>query len=303
MLSKIEKNTRKLFHGIHSKHLAEKNSVSRLRALISSKKLGLSKNYLDNKRCLDAGCGSSFHGSINLLKMGAQEVVAIDLNKSIFSHVKRIKKVIPKNKKLTVKVASVLKLPFENETFDFVLCQGVMHHTTNPEKAVKECYRVLKKGGYAYFQICGKGGIVQEFLMDFLRKQYKEDILIKKFFKDLNKIKFTQFINKIKSKIKRNKSLETKATLQFLNSLITLVDDDLILTVQDRVLSPLYYQYNFSEVSKLMKKCKFKSIKRVFTYPSYKNLRNTVAYYYNKPNDKISKLLYGSGLINVLCKK
>ena len=303
MLNDLENKTRSIFHKIHTKHLSEKTSVSRLRSLLSMKNFGLNKSYLKNKKCLDAGCGSSFHGSINLLRMGAQEVVAIDLNKTIFSNIKKIKKEIPKGKKLTVKVANVLNLPFEKESFDFVLCQGVMHHTSNPEKAVKECYRVLKKGGYAYFQICGKGGIIQEFLMDFLRKQYNEDIVIKKFLKNLNKKNFSNLINKIKSKIKKNNSLETRAALQFLNSLNILVDEDLILTIQDRVLSPKYYQFDYLEVSRLMKKNKFKNIKRVFTYPKYKNLRNIVSYYYNKPDDKISKLLYGSGLINVLCKK
>ena len=139
--------------------------------------------------------------------------------------------------------------------------------------------------------------------MDFLRKQYNEDIVIKKFLKNLNKKNFSNLINKIKSKVKKNNSLETRAALQFLNSLNILVDEDLILTIQDRVLSPKYYQFDYLEVSRLMKKNKFKNIKRVFTYPKYKNLRNIVSYYYNKPDDKISKLLYGSGLINVLCKK
>ena len=303
MLSKIEKNTRKLFHGIHSKHLSDTTSVSRLRSLISSKKLGLPRNYLKNKKCLDAGCGSSFHGSINLLRMGADEVVGLDLNKTIFSHYKKIKKLIPKEKKLTIKVGSVLKLPYKNNSFDFVLCQGVMHHTTNPEKAISECFRVLKKNGYAYFQICGKGGLIQEFLMDFLRNQFQKDPIVKNFLRNLNKQKFVSLINYMKLKIKKNKNKETKASLQFLNSLITLVDEDLILTIKDRVLSPLYYQYDFPEVVRLMKKNKFKKIKRVYTYPVYKNLRNTVSYFYNKPNEKISKLLYGSGLINVLCKK
>tara|TARA_B100000989_G_C19512294_1_gene459763 strand:- start:91 stop:1002 length:912 start_codon:yes stop_codon:yes gene_type:complete len=303
MLNKLENKTRSLFHQIHTKHLSEKTSVSRLRSLLSLKKFGLNKGYLKNKKCLDAGCGSSFHGSVNLLRMGAQEVVAIDLNKSIFSNIKKIRKEIPVGKKLTVKIANVLELPFENKSFDFVLCQGVMHHTSNPEKAVKECYRVLKKGGYVYFQICGKGGLIQEFLMDFLRNQYKQDIVINKFIKNLNKEKFSNLIKKIKYRVKKNNSLESRTTVKFLNNLNTLVDEDLILTIKDRVLSPKYYQFNYNEVSRMMKKNKFKKIKRVFTYPKYKNLRNIVSYYYNKPDDSISKLLYGSGLINVLCKK
>ena len=98
MLNKLENKTRSLFHQIHTKHLSEKTSVSRLRSLLSLKKFGLNKGYLKNKKCLDAGCGSSFHGSVNLLRMGAQEVVAIDLNKSIFSNIKKLRKEIPVGK-------------------------------------------------------------------------------------------------------------------------------------------------------------------------------------------------------------
>ena len=302
-IDKIEKSTRKLFHELHTKHLSEKTSVSRLRSLLSSKKLGLNERYLVGKKCLDAGCGSSFHGTINLFQMGAEEVVSLDLNKTIYSHEKKIRKLISSNKKLTVKTGSVLKLPFKNNSFDFVLCQGVMHHTTNPVKAVKECYRVLRKGGYAYFQICGKGGIIQEFLMDFMRRQYKEDKKVKKFMNELNKKNFDIMLKYISSKIHRQNDIGSKASAQFIKNLQILVDEDLILTIKDRVLSPLYFQYDFKEVKILMKKSKFKSIKRVFTYPKYTNLRNLVSYFYSKPDNHYSKLLYGSGLINVLCKK
>jgi ubiquinone/menaquinone biosynthesis C-methylase UbiE len=303
MLRKIEKNTRNIFHKLHTSHLSQTKSVSRLRNLINEKKLGLKNNYLKGKECLDAGCGSSFHGSLNLLNLGAKKVTALDLNKSIFAHKKKIKKLIPKNSILEIKIGSVLKLPFKDNTFDFILCQGVIHHTIDPKKAVKECFRTLKKGGYAYFQICGKGGIIQECVMNFLRQHYKNDILFKKFLVSLNKKKFNIFINKIKSRINKENSATYKISINFLKNLSYLIDEDLILTIKDRVLSPLYYQYTYDEVIKLMKVCNFTKIKRVYTYPKYKNLRNIVAYFYNKPNDYTSKLLYGSGLINIICKK
>ena len=37
---------------------------------------------------------------------------------------------------------------FENETFDFVLCNGVLHHTKNPYKAFSNIAGYLKKDGY-----------------------------------------------------------------------------------------------------------------------------------------------------------
>lgn len=45
--------------------------------------------------------------------------------------------------------ADAEKLPFKNESFDFVYCDGVLHHTTEPEKGLAEIYRVLKKGHLA----------------------------------------------------------------------------------------------------------------------------------------------------------
>ena len=71
-IDKIEKSTRKLFHELHTKHLSEKTSVSRLRSLLSSKKLGLNERYLVGKKCLDAGCGSSFSWNYKFISNGCR---------------------------------------------------------------------------------------------------------------------------------------------------------------------------------------------------------------------------------------
>lgn len=39
------------------------------------------------------------------------------------------------------------KLPFSDETFDFVTCRIAPHHFPNTEKFIREVYRVLKDGG------------------------------------------------------------------------------------------------------------------------------------------------------------
>jgi ubiquinone/menaquinone biosynthesis C-methylase UbiE len=45
-------------------------------------------------------------------------------------------------------------LPFNDETFDFVLSDQVIEHVENPQKAIQESYRVLKKGGTAIHTTC-----------------------------------------------------------------------------------------------------------------------------------------------------
>ena len=46
--------------------------------------------------------------------------------------------------------ASADSLPFESETFDFVLCTEVLEHCREPGTVVAEIARVLKPGGYAF---------------------------------------------------------------------------------------------------------------------------------------------------------
>ena len=47
----------------------------------------------------------------------------------------------------------ICDLPFEDESFDVILCNHVLEHIPNDEKALKELYRILKKGGWGVFQV------------------------------------------------------------------------------------------------------------------------------------------------------
>ena len=49
--------------------------------------------------------------------------------------------------------ADICNLPFENETFDVILCNHVLEHIPDDTKAMSEMHRVLKKGGWGIFQI------------------------------------------------------------------------------------------------------------------------------------------------------
>lgn len=49
--------------------------------------------------------------------------------------------------------ADICDLPFENESFDFILCNHVLEHIPEDQKAMEELYRILKPGGTAILQI------------------------------------------------------------------------------------------------------------------------------------------------------
>lgn len=49
--------------------------------------------------------------------------------------------------------ADICNLPFEDNSFDFILCNHVLEHIPDDQKAMKELYRILEPGGTAILQI------------------------------------------------------------------------------------------------------------------------------------------------------
>ncbi|MBA4374499.1 MAG: SAM-dependent methyltransferase [Thermodesulfovibrio sp.] len=48
---------------------------------------------------------------------------------------------------------SVTDIQFEDNSFDVIICNQVLEHVQDDNTAMKEIYRVLKKGGYAVLQV------------------------------------------------------------------------------------------------------------------------------------------------------
>ena len=49
--------------------------------------------------------------------------------------------------------ADICNLPFEDNSFDFIICNHVLEHIPNDTKAMQEVYRVLAPNGTAIFQV------------------------------------------------------------------------------------------------------------------------------------------------------
>lgn len=49
--------------------------------------------------------------------------------------------------------ADICNLPFEDNSFDFILCNHVLEHIPDDKKAMQELYRILQPGGTAILQI------------------------------------------------------------------------------------------------------------------------------------------------------
>lgn len=93
-----------------------------------------------------------------MLENGARYVTGIDLSDDNISTSKRNANAFGYDN-CTFEKSSVIDIPFEDQTFDIVWSNGVLHHTIDPTKALEEVSRVLKNGGWLWLYLYGAGGI------------------------------------------------------------------------------------------------------------------------------------------------
>jgi len=164
-------NTQDLFGKLWIERFNKKklDSLPVLKELL--KRSGFDLTFFKNKKILDMGCGSG-RFTIAFAKLGAKLSVGVDLGDEGL----KLGKLLAKKSKIkNVKFykSSVLKLPFKDNSFDFVFCKGVLHHTGNTYKGLSELKRILKKGSKAFIYLYGSGGIFWK-TRKLMRKVFKK---------------------------------------------------------------------------------------------------------------------------------
>ncbi|MGH7146273.1 MAG: class I SAM-dependent methyltransferase [Nitrospiraceae bacterium] len=97
------------------------------------------------ERILDAGCGPGRH-SMALARKGIR-CLAIDCSESILEEAKKGTSTAALDGMIEFKLEDITCLRFPDQSFEYVLCWGVLMHVPNIEKAVEELLRVMKPGG------------------------------------------------------------------------------------------------------------------------------------------------------------
>ncbi|MFO0974067.1 MAG: carbamoyltransferase N-terminal domain-containing protein [Phycisphaerae bacterium] len=120
-----------------------------------------------NARVLEVGCGT---GQLtNFLAIGCRTVVGTDLCLNSLRLAEKFRASAGLNRARFMQM-NLFRPAFKAEQFDVVLCNGVLHHTSDPYGGFKQIARLVKPGGHIVIGLYNKWG---RLLLDTRRQVFK----------------------------------------------------------------------------------------------------------------------------------
>jgi ubiquinone/menaquinone biosynthesis C-methylase UbiE len=121
--------------------------------------------FFDGCRILELGCGNGqmWKGKISAIG-SSSELILSDISDGMLEGVRAE---YQDNDKISVQTIDIMDIPFEDETFDFVIANMMLYHVPDLQKGLSEVRRIMKKSGVFYCATFGVNGI-QQFLTKML---------------------------------------------------------------------------------------------------------------------------------------
>lgn len=147
-------------------------------------------------KILDAGYGTGiFFFTLNKI---SKEIYGIDEHKKHKEIMEKYKK-YGLNLKLTA--GDILNLPYENESFDGLLCISTLEHIKDLNPVINEFHRVLEKDGYLFLGFPVKNKITDKFYK-IMEPFYQGKIDIHDILNDIHVSSHRQIIRAVEKKFK-----------------------------------------------------------------------------------------------------
>jgi len=123
--------------------------------------------YREFKTVLEVGPGSGFNARF-MAENCPGEVFALDISDAAYTVFENTRGL----GNCHVVQADLMEAPFSDEAFDFIIADGVLHHTPDTRAAVRALYRKLKPGGRFFFYVYRKMGAARVFCDEHIRKNF-----------------------------------------------------------------------------------------------------------------------------------
>ena len=108
--------------------------------------LGL-EPFLSDARVIDVGCGTGHRVMPMAQHFGAKEYVGFDHSTASLAVARALKEELRFDGASLVE-GDIFKLPYPDASFDIVISQGVLHHTSDPYRGFQELVRICRPGGF-----------------------------------------------------------------------------------------------------------------------------------------------------------
>ena len=301
MVNDVSDLTRKIYESQHDLYTEDKDSFQRLYDMYENSSLPIQKDWFKDKIALDGGCGNAGPFVLWLFNQGIKNVYGIDIGSEWIEklYLSFEKRGIDKSR-LKLKSGNILKIPYNDNFFDFVTINGVLIHLNNVDEiktAFMEGARVLKSGGYYYTVYGSCGGAFTDAIFPALQKYYKDN----KYFKELIDNISPNKIHDIIDYITKEHSNQTGEILDS-DPLKKLFGIDYCVFLQNYIKRPTDFSSHCTPefVESLYKENGFHSVIRHNYFVKRNDIRKYVApLHYNKEM-LISKALYGRGGVQYL---
>jgi len=136
-------------------------------------------------------------------------------------------------------------------------------------------------------------------IVNYLRDKYKTDAEFKRTIDNLNIKTLQKNIKWLFDEKDKNEPSSPEERMFFEN----FFDNDLILTIKDRLQAPTYHGFNFSEkqIRGWYEEAGYSNIKRITRYTKgFRNLRRFLAPMYYHYDHPLSRFFFGEGYIQVV---
>lgn len=124
---------------------------------------GVAAYLVDKDMILDAGSATGRYANF-FAKVSGKTVFGAEISDGVdvaFSH-------FHETPNVHYIQASITELPFRPGTFNFIMCDGVLHHTTDPRENFRKLITLLCKGGEVAIYLYHIGNPLREMTDDFL---------------------------------------------------------------------------------------------------------------------------------------
>ena len=155
---KVQRNDLTIYDRVESWWDVDDQFFGPLRRLVHARMAYISNRIpIYGRRVLDAGCGGGYMSEA-LARSGAK-VTGVDIAPGAIDAARLRAK--QEGLPINYRIANAEQLPFDNGSFDAVVCTDVLVHVPNPQQVIAELTRVVRPGGEIMFSAINRNWLAR----------------------------------------------------------------------------------------------------------------------------------------------